>query len=262
MLTINFSINAQPQWRFHVALEDATGAKDTIWLIWDTTAHIGQPVDVTLGEGSLHFDSSVFNVYVFNDDADSTKTVALPYSLFPSISTYIYAFNFQLPITISWDTSLFRAPYLPVGPNNYINEAILSNDYFFFINNDPLLQAFNMLIDTMALAPAFNWFSQSHFPLAFGTDYVNTGINDSNKEQYNNVFPTVVSDILNIKSSGFIESVQITNVNGIVVYEKKLHQVNNSENLRILLTELSYGLYIIKITDKSKKYSYEKFFKF
>lgn len=29
---------SQPQWKFHVAFEDATNAKDTIWFIWDTTA--------------------------------------------------------------------------------------------------------------------------------------------------------------------------------------------------------------------------------
>jgi hypothetical protein len=37
-LTFCCSITAQPQWKFHIAYEDATGAKDTIWLIWDTTA--------------------------------------------------------------------------------------------------------------------------------------------------------------------------------------------------------------------------------
>jgi len=29
---------AQPQWKFHIAYEDATGAKDTMWFIWDESA--------------------------------------------------------------------------------------------------------------------------------------------------------------------------------------------------------------------------------
>ncbi|MEI2419331.1 hypothetical protein V6O07_03590, partial [Arthrospira platensis SPKY2] len=33
-------VSAQPQWRFHLAFEDAIGAKDTIWFVYDTTASI------------------------------------------------------------------------------------------------------------------------------------------------------------------------------------------------------------------------------
>jgi len=32
---------AQPQWRFHLAFEDAIGAKDTLWFLYDTTATLG-----------------------------------------------------------------------------------------------------------------------------------------------------------------------------------------------------------------------------
>ena len=83
VLTKYISIGmAQPQWKFHIAFEDATGAKDTIWLVYDTTAHGTLPTDTLLGEGKVVIDYSKFNVYIFNYDNDTTKTFALPYFYF------------------------------------------------------------------------------------------------------------------------------------------------------------------------------------
>src|SRR5437868_898060 len=94
------SVAAQPQWKFHVAFEDGIGARDTIWFIWDTTAHDMLPTDTVLGEGAVNFNHNVFNVWIYNYDNDSTKTFALSYGTFPSHGTQIYAFNYQYPITI------------------------------------------------------------------------------------------------------------------------------------------------------------------
>ncbi len=44
------TLAAQPQWKFHVAYEDATGARDTIFFIWDTSAVV-YGIDTALGEG-------------------------------------------------------------------------------------------------------------------------------------------------------------------------------------------------------------------
>lgn len=128
---------AQPQWRFHLAFEDATGAKDTLWFIWDETAtegwNIGD-VDYHLGEGRVEMDLDVFNVYLGNWDGDSTKTVAIPYTSFPWHSSEpIDAFNYEYPITIRWDRSLFHAPYLP-DPDT-INFAVLNGMYFYLHAN-------------------------------------------------------------------------------------------------------------------------------
>jgi hypothetical protein len=122
---------AQPQWKFHIAFEDAIGAKDTIWLIWDTTAHGSLPTDTALGEGPVSFNYSNFNVWIYNWDGDSTKTRAYPYNAI-SFLLEVRAFNYQYPITIRWDTTLFYASYLPL-PVGYINAAIIDNDYFFFV---------------------------------------------------------------------------------------------------------------------------------
>ncbi len=157
----NFNALAQSQWKFPIAFEDASGAKDTIWYIWDSTATSG--IDTALGEGKSAMDPNVFNVFTLNFNPDSTKTHALPF-LNQSLAIEIKAINYQHPITISWDSSLFGR-YFSVG-FDHINIARIYNDYFFFIvNNDPGLQAHNMLLDNQVVAPWFSWGPQSQFPM-------------------------------------------------------------------------------------------------
>lgn len=146
-------LHAQPTWRFHLAFENGDGARDTIWLVYDTSATLGWDgsfiVDTALGEGGVPMNSSVFNVWVHNVLGDSTKTEARPYSAYPEMYAQVNAFNWQAPITIRWDTTLFNAPYLP-APDS-IGLAVMEGTHFFFYNNDPWLHAFNMLIDNSVM---------------------------------------------------------------------------------------------------------------
>ena len=41
VLALSLTTIAQPTWRFHLAFEDGTGARDTIWMVYDTTATLG-----------------------------------------------------------------------------------------------------------------------------------------------------------------------------------------------------------------------------
>lgn len=137
---------AQPQWRFHLAFEDATGVRDTIWLVYDVTATIGSgidpEVDTALGEGGVPIAPNVFAVWTYNWNLDSTKTKALPYSFFPSFGLTIYAKDFTFPITISWDSSLFTGPPLP-EPG--IGSALMDCAYFFsYFNDGSIPHYFNM----------------------------------------------------------------------------------------------------------------------
>lgn len=130
---------AQPTWRFHLAFEDGTGARDTVWFVWDTTATQGWnlgDVDYQLGEGACTMDLDAFNVWLMNWDGDSTKTNAFPYSLFPWMGggvVEIRAFNYQYPVTIRWDRSLLHASFLP-NPDT-INYAALGGNYFWWMGN-------------------------------------------------------------------------------------------------------------------------------
>ena len=165
--------NAQPQWKFHVAYEDATGAKDTIWFIWDTTATF-YGIDTSLGEGNPNMDYSVFNVWTITwgiyPDFDTTKVVAHPYDR--SFGSEVKAINFDLPITISWDSALLHANWLPPQPVGWVNHARIYNDYFFLYPNDELIHHFDMTLDDHVIAPEpenedpWAWQEWVHFPMS------------------------------------------------------------------------------------------------
>ncbi|MBS1569769.1 MAG: hypothetical protein JST45_10035 [Bacteroidetes bacterium] len=134
-LALASTTTAQPTWRFHLAFEDGTGARDTIWMVYDTSATTGSDsnpqVDYALGEGAVTIDQSTFNVWTWNWDEDSTDTHAFPYSWYPIFDgTLIDAINWVPPMTIRWDTSLFHAPYLPFTQGD-INHAYMDGNYFF-----------------------------------------------------------------------------------------------------------------------------------
>lgn len=154
------SINAQtqqPQWKFPIAFEDATGAKDTIFFIWDSSATF-YGYDTIWGEYPINIDSSKFNVYmVIGDGLHYSKVWAIPFSY--SFEQYIYATTYTYPIKISWDRSLFysSALYSPVTC------AEMDNEYFFY--SETICDDFNMFSNDTVMAPAFWWGSGEHFPL-------------------------------------------------------------------------------------------------
>jgi hypothetical protein len=139
---------AQPTWRFHLAFEDGAGARDTLWFVYDTTATTGATVDHELGEGPMPMGDGAFHVYALNAQQDSATTIAWPYTMFPYFETgnTIEGINWVPPMTIRWDTSLFHAPYLPYEQGSF-GTARMDGNLFYGLNNDPMLQAYNMLID-------------------------------------------------------------------------------------------------------------------
>jgi hypothetical protein len=265
ILSLIFAANlclAQPQWKFHIAFEDATGAKDTIWLIWDTTATggvQGSGYDTLLGEGPFNFDYSIFNVWTHNENGDSTKTTAFPYNAIGFLPL-IYAFNYQYPITIRWDTSLFYASYLPM-PVGYINVAIIDNDYFFFVNNDPLLHAFNMLLDNNVLAPVVGWGSQSQFPMIFyiAKDPFIT-IAEIQKNEFK-IYPNPFNNSITVSGREKINGIQILSMEGKIVYNSP-SIISSFSPISIPTDQLLPGIYILKLLTHQNHIYYEKIIKF
>lgn len=94
---------------------------------------------IHLGEGPVNFSHSVFHIWVFDAFTtsifDSSKTVVSPYSYYPSLEYAIQASNFQLPLTIKWDSSFFHSSFLPYQHGN-IGMSYHANDYFFYANNN------------------------------------------------------------------------------------------------------------------------------
>lgn len=257
---------SQQQWRFHVAYEEATGSKDTLWFIWDTTATF-YGADTLLGETSAIFNYDEFNVWTYNSGLtwnDSIKIVAHPYEY--SFGHDIYAMNFELPVTISWDTSLLHAPFLPPLPVGWINHARIDNDYFFMVNNCPTAHQFDMTLINHVMAPdssltnPWYWNPAIHFPASFflmqdPTLYVNN-FNVINKKPFS-IKPNPVAGILIIESKMDKFSAQIISCTGQTVFHNSYH----GNGATIDVSSFPSGLYILHfITEKNKCY-YEKFIK-
>ncbi len=252
---ISLNSFSQAQWKFYVAFEDATGAKDTLWMIYDTTAYAMLPTDTILGEGKMQFDYSKFNVWILNYDFDSTKTTAMPYFIFPNHALYnIDAMNFQYPILITWDTSLFHSTILPNQPDLFINLAQIDNDYFFFVSNDPSMHTYNMLIIDSALAPAFSFGAQSHFPMNIHFSYdPSIGINDIENEISNvKIYPIPFDAYINISSKLPIEAIDIQTIEGRIIIKSCLDK-SSSNNYKINTEGISKGLYFLSIKQNKKK---------
>lgn len=257
IITFVIVSNAQPQWKFHIAFEDATCARDTIWLLYDSTAHGQLPTDTGLGEGAYNFNYNIFNVWIYNYDNDSTKTFALPYNYYPNHSVSIHAFNYQYPLTIRWDTALIHASFLPYQ-QGIINQATMHNDYFFWVNNFPLCGCFDMLqIDTV-IAPAYNWFSQSQFPLEIFLEQAPLGQQELLKDKTRNIAnPNPFADYLSFSDIDAPTLVEIYATDGQRVYSGNL----NVSNQKLDLRQLKNGIYILKIINNLKTIQYEKIIK-
>lgn len=234
---------AQPTWRFHLALENGDGARDTIWLVFDAQATLpvdpfpGPNVDTLLGEAGLALDPDVFNVFVRNALWDSTKTFAKPYSWYPIFDgPLIESFNWVAPITIRWDTSLFHAPYLP-GPDTF-GVAMMGGSYFFGHNNHPELQAFDMLLaDSVVVdADAFMLFP---FGVYFG---VNNGISVQERTNLHGpiLVPNPTAGPLRVLAPEALLRVCVFDGLGRVVYLKE-------RSAELDLSHLPDGVYTLRI---------------
>ncbi len=218
---------AQPQWKFYVAYEDATGAKDTMWFIWDESANFFG-LDTALGEKPLSLNYDEFNVYAFSNGGttnDTLKTIANPYN--EEFEQTVFAINFSLPITINWDTSLLHASYLPPVPVGWVNEAQLENDYFWFVHNNPLLQEFDMTLTDSVVCPDPNitnpwfWVPGRHFPMdVYLEQNPYTFISRKDKNSFK-VYPNPASDVLHIKSINSIDRIEIFDSSGNLVLQTK-----------------------------------------
>lgn len=252
-------LRAQSQWKFHLAFEDATGARDTVWMIWDTTASLSFPIDTALGEGKVIIDNSKMNVFIFNANGDTTKTSALPYITFPFHQLdNIHAINYVLPIVISWDSSLFNSPILPSHPNpyEYINRAYMNSMYFDFNNNDPNAHSFNMMWTDNVIAPVIT--VGAHFPLFVKISYdPNAGLSTKEFDTQSNTLrlaPVPVQTELKISTDDIICKIFIYDINGKIAKSKELNSCEVLLNYQFSLSELDNGLYTLTLITKSNTF--------
>lgn len=250
----SYALMAQPQWRLHLAFEDGTGARDTIWFVWDTSATEGSEVnplvDELLGEGQVDMDMDSFNVWVWNWSNDSTKTFALPFLYFPWHGCYIDAFNYEFPVTLRWDTALFHATYLP-NPAA-IQTAKMDCAHFFGYNNDPFLQAYNMLLDDSVVVELM--FPNDYlFPLQVfidGDAHAGLSATTATASIGLTVWPTPTSDVVEWLCPEPVRKVSLLDFSGGV---KLSVDVQFARQKKLYLSSLNPGVYLLEAVGASNQ---------
>ncbi len=237
---------AQPTWRFHLAFEDGTGARDTLWLVYDISATVGSDfdpqVDYALGEGVAQIDHNTFNVFTWNWDGDSTKTHAYPYTEFPNFDgTIIDAINWTPPMTITWDTSLFYASYLPYA-QGHLGIAIMDGLAFSQFDHGMGFGVFNMLSEN-SVTIDFLWDYLFTFSVYFGP-VDDTGIHAESAPKGLKVWPNPAQELIQLELSGNeMGKVSVSDLAGRRVME--MEQVPGNGVLDI--SSLGPGTYVISI---------------
>jgi len=247
-----------PQWKFPIAFEDASGARDTVFFIWDSSATM-YGLDTIWGELPIAIDSNKFNVFVKIDQGYSSKVWAIPQS-YP-IEQEIWALNYAYPIQISWDTSLFHSLAL-ISP---VNCAEMSNDYFFFVGFS-ICNTFDMFSNDSVIAPTFNWGSQEQFPLFismnnFGYCCLN-GVDENTgiiKEYY--LSPNPFTDKLVINNSkNILTNINIYSTDGKLVYTNS-DDFQKETEIHLSLELLDNGIYVMEIINDKNRKCFEKIVK-
>ncbi len=242
------SFGQEPDFKFHLAFEDATGAKDTVWAVWDSTAQsFPGNYDTIFGEfpQSLPNDTN-FRVYIRYNVTDSGKVRAEPIS--GEGNTFlIRAVNYVYPITMRWDSSLFTQNTLPF----IINTATLGNEWFFFNWNDPnFMNRFNMLLTDSVELPTFTWGSQDHFPINFemGHDPF-ISVKENRHLATFQLYPNPTNSKVHILIEDETKNYQLSLLDMV---GKNLKQGTINKKMTTLnLEELPKGVYFLKITDET-----------
>ena len=91
--------------------------------------------------------------------------------------------------------------------------------------------------------------------------YTTVGIPKINVEGFLNIFPNPFQNILYINSNKLISQIEIFSSEGKIIYSNKIFNLKNSDRYTLNLSNLSPGLYLIKITNSKNQIDYEKIVK-
>lgn len=254
----------EPQWKFYLAFEDATGAKDTLWVGLDEAAAINNP-NPALGEVATQLDSAVFNVWTHKFGSwDPHKTIIFPMAASPSVS--VYGMNAVLPVTLSWDTTLFQAPVLQASAAGPVCNPFMDGEWFFFNSNAGWLHhSYSMLFDAEIVLPEFSWGSQNHFPIdvAFDRshDCLLLSVEITNMIDIK-LYPNPCTDFLVLSTDMVLDEIQVYTLEGkMVLQESKTKLSGSDDEMRLDMRRLPPGMYMLQIQDKDGRKGVKKFVK-
>lgn len=248
---------AQPQqnaqWSFYLAFEDATGAKDSLWFLLDTAATYPWSISDLYGEVPFEPDSVNFQVWFYHplDFVNGNPTER--YNTFlnnidddeAALGPELFGTNFELPIILRWDSTLFTADILYEYGGNPINEATLDNDYLFLSGGGET--GWDMTQTDHVELPYFWWGSSNQFPLYLvlrrGRLSNELGVNELQQKDFS-LFPNPATDYAILKFTRPIAAkLNILDVNGKLVKSSSF----SGDRTQINIDDLESGLYFIEI---------------
>ncbi len=253
----------EPQWKFYLAFEDATGARDTIWTCLDQNASWNP--DSSLGEVPVTIDSTAFSVWSYQYTLFTPyKLVVRPLEASPEIE--IRGMNAVLPLTMSWDTTLFKSYLFQESINGPVCNPVLSNEWFFFNSNAGWLHnAFSMLFDTEIILPEFSWGSQNHFPIGVSFDRAHECLLLSAEETNMidiKLYPNPCTDFLVLSTDMVLDEIQVYTLEGKMVLQESTTKLSGSnDEMRLDVRALPPGMYMFQIKDKVGRKGMKKFVK-
>ncbi len=262
------ALNAQgppTQWKFYLAFEDATGAKDTIWIGLDENGTVGN-LNPDLGEVPVQLDSTEFNVWMnVYPSMEAFKTYVGSINHSPSI--IVFGMNQVLPITLSWDTAFFNSPVLQetmAGP--ICNPRLESSWFENYTNAVWLHNQYSMVFDNHVVLPEAPWLLQPHFPMTFYTDrnHICEPLDVNNTDDFKQLvlFPNPCTDYLELRTDAVLQQVKVYDLNGRVVLSRNgTGNGSSSAPLRLNVRALPAGMYLLSAVDVNGRSGVQKFMK-
>lgn len=163
------------------------------------------------------------------------------------MGNYIEAANYELPIMITWDSTLFNADVL-YEYGDRVNQAYFDSNYFFGLGLDGL--GYNFLEDNHIEMP---YFGGNHFPLSlhiYRGPYPPLAVDKINDFEFS-IYPNPAhSEILISLSKVTNANLRIYNANGMLV---KTDEVVGDQK-GIDLKGLAPGLYFVEIIAGDQSY--------
>lgn len=271
----------EPQWGLPLCFEDANGERDTVYIGYDPSAESNQDFDEEF-EDYLWIDTSKFNVVIdrlhsyspttglYNPDSCKKIEVSSTYN-FASFVNFIKG---QMPITMSWDMSLFYSSDLPypdnfpypnavayvfcgAGEPGYVNCPSAFDDDPLSITDQPNPSyvypiTSPHLFDGTGLAPLFDEPEKvlSLFQINFSPYDIYTDILFIDNMNKILIYPNPFNDYINIRSTEKYSSLLIHDLMGQVIYQND----NSNYEVHIYTSDIPSGIYLLSISLKETTY--------
>lgn len=103
----------QPAWVFPLWFEDGSGAKDTLYFCYDGNSGMTTLYDTIFGEKKEPLDSIFFQAYygcALDSSFSAYKKITFPS---PDLGVSMCFLHTQMPLTLRWDSKVFRSNSLP-----------------------------------------------------------------------------------------------------------------------------------------------------